>query len=602
LKERVAGESAVEAGVRAGGTASEALEPVATLTSSWSLLEALRGVVEALPDAVILMDRDRVVRYASPTTAQMLGIEPPSIVGRFICDALPLGPDLAVLLAHLDRQLEGVEEEYEIRLETRGNATRRATVRATPQRGRDGVVAGVLWTVRDEALGEQRDQGIRELALRDPLTGVPNRTLLIERLQNAAARARRHEGHQFAVLFLDLDDLKHVNDTFGHNVGDALLRTVARRLQSCLRPEDTIARYGGDEFAILLEGIQSITDVTRIAARIQEEMAAPLHVQGYHLSASASIGIAVNSSMEESVEQLLHHADTAMYRAKALGPGRYAVFDRGMHVQALARLQTEVELRIALEREQFRLLFQPIVRLADRRIEGVEALLRWDHPERGELPPEEFLPVAEDTRLILPITEWVLRRACERMRDWRDRLGPAAPAWAAINLSGRELLHPGSATHLAGIVDGCGLDTRHIRLEVREGSLAHHEQLVGQTLEELRRAGFGVHLVDFGSGHSSLAGLQRLSVTAVKFDLSLIRGSGTALDPEVEPPGSALVRMIQAIAGAMGAAIIAGGLDAEAELDLLLRTGCEYGQGDLLGPPARATVAEVWLARSVSGG
>jgi diguanylate cyclase (GGDEF)-like protein/PAS domain S-box-containing protein len=599
LRRRGAGEKGAEVvpGTRAPGSPGS-LEPVATVDSGWTLLDALRGIVEAMPDAVVILDRHRFVRYASSKTAQVLGVDPAGIVGLDVCDALPLGPHRGMLLAHLDRQMEGVEEQYEIRLETHDGTPRWAAVHAVPRPGPTGEVAGVLWTVRDAALGEQPDRGIRELALRDPLTGVPNRTLLIERLQNAAARARRDDEYQFAVLFLDVDHLKDVNDSFGHTAGDALLRTVARRLQNCLRPEDTIARYGGDEFAILLEGIQSISDVTRIAARIQEELTAPLHVEGYDLSTSASIGIAVNSAAEESVEQLLHHADTAMYRAKALGPGRYAVFDRGMHVQALARLQTEVELRIALQRDQFRLLFQPIVRLADGRCEGVEALLRWDHPERGGLAPGEFLPVAEDTRLILPIGEWVLRRACERMREWIDRLGPAAPDWVAINLSGKELLQPEAARHLAEVVASSGLDPRHVRLEVREVSLAYHEQLVCQALEEFRDVGFGLHLDDFGSGHSSLAALQRLSVRALKIDLSLVRGAAAAPGaPGEAETGSALVRMIQGLAGAMGAAVMAKGVETQVELDLLLAAGCQYSQGFLLGHPMQASATEAMLVQ-----
>ena len=316
-------------------------------------------------------------------------------------------------------------------------------VEGRPFRVGNAKVLGAIARVTDVTRQKRRESVIREIALQDPLTGLPNRTLLLERLTHDLARAKRHLHHQFAVLFLDLDRLKLVNDSFGHAAGDELLAVVATRLRSCLRPEDTVARIGGDEFVVLLKGMEETADATRVAERILSDLAEPIQVSDYLASTSGSIGIVLSTAAYANPEQLPPRCGYRDVSAQSSGRGQYEIFDPELHRLATSRLRSEAELRRALERSEFRVHFQPIVALESRRIVGLEALLRWEHPDRGLLLPADFIELADKSNMILPIGRWVLSHACLRLRTWREQYRESAPKWIAVNLSSKQFLQPG---------------------------------------------------------------------------------------------------------------------------------------------------------------
>jgi diguanylate cyclase (GGDEF)-like protein len=448
-----------------------------------------------------------------------------------------------------------------------------------------GEVVGVVTVLTDVSERHERERMIREAALLDPLTALPNRTLLSERISHASARARRHPESRFAVLFLDVDHLKWVNDSFGHAAGDELLTAVAGRLRACVRPEDTLARIGGDEFAVLLEGIEDSTDATRVCERILGELAKPIQVADLEMSTSASIGIVVESSSNRGPDELLRDADAAMYRAKALGGGRCEIFDRELQRLVSSRLTAEQELRRAVERDELVLHYQPIVALGTRQVVGLEALLRWQHPERGLLLPAEFISIAEGTNLILPIGRWVLSTACGQLHDWRARYFDRAPRWVAVNLSSKQFLQPGLLAQVKQALREASLRPDELRLEITESTVSQNSGVATGILTELTALGIRVNMDDFGTGYSSLGSLYHLPIEALKIDRSFVS------DLRPEHGSDHLVRTIVSVAQGVGASTIAEGISTNEQLGELRRLGCQYGQGYLFSRPL--TVEEV---------
>ncbi len=431
-------------------------------------------------------------------------------------------------------------------------------------------------------------------ALHDPLTGLPNRHLFMERLGRALARYHAGEGGLFAVLFLDLDRFKVVNDSLGHHVGDELLQVVAERLRASVRMNDIVARFGGDEFAVLLEELVDAEEAGQIAGRLGQTLSAPVNLGGYEVFTSASIGIALCSSGLDRPEYLLRNADVAMYRAKGSGANRYEVFDRAMHAQAMARLQLETDLRRALTRGEFRLRYQPIVSLKTGRITGVEALVRWAHPDRGLTSPIEFIPIAEETGLILPLGAWVLGEACRQLAAWRREI-PHARIALSVNLSAKQFGQADLVERIRDVLRESGLDPRHLKLEITESAIIDNPGGAGAMLAQLKELGIQVQMDDFGTGYSSLSSLHSLPLDGLKIDRSFV---SRMLENHATRQ---MVGTIALLARGLDLAVIAEGVETAEQLAEVRAMGCDYAQGYLIAPPLdpdgmRAMLAEnpVW--------
>jgi diguanylate cyclase (GGDEF)-like protein len=426
------------------------------------------------------------------------------------------------------------------------------------------------------------------LAQFDPLTGLPNRTLLSDRFSLMLQQARRR-GVSRGVLFLDLDDFKLVNDTQGHAAGDELLQEAAKRLQSALRDGDTVARISGDEFAVILGDLARPDDAALVAQKIIERIAVPVNVQGQESVVTASVGIATFPADGDNAEALLGAADAAMYRAKQSGRNAFHFFTADINTRTRARAQMGIELRRALERREFSLAYQPKIDLTTGQPCGAEALLRWKHPERGSIAPVDFIPVLEETGLIVPVGEWVLRRACEDLKEWLGRGAPAMPV--AVNLSARQFRQHDLEERIRSIVYGVGIDPALIELEITESQLMHDPDHAVRVLRGLGDAGLRIAIDDFGTGYSSLAYLTRFPLASLKIDRSFV---ADVLDDQAD---ATIVRTIVDMAHTLGFTVIAEGVERDSQAAFLRALGCEQAQGFLFARPMPAEDFSALLAQ-----
>lgn len=437
----------------------------------------------------------------------------------------------------------------------------------------------------DLSLCQLTAEELRLHSLRDTLTGLPNRALFLDRLDHAIERSKRHKEFRFAVLSLDIDRFNAVNDSLGQAIGDEVLVAVARRLETCVRGEDTLGRLSGDEFVVLLESISNDSDGSRVAERMRRSLVEPIDTSEGEVFVSASIGIVLNSSGTEDAARLIQQASIATSRAKAAGRDRYEMYDRAMHSKALKRLRTEMDLRHAVERNEFQLYYQPLISLATGRITELEALLRWHHPERGIVPPLDFIPLAEETGLIVPIGSWVLKEACRQMREWQREFPHTVgtdPLALSVNLSVKQFAQRGFVEHVAETIRTSGLDPRSLKLEITESFVIDDPLGTRGMLEELRRLGVKIYLDDFGTGYSSLAYLHTLPLDAIKIDRSFVTGM------DVGPTQLQLVQTVRALAHNIGVAAVAEGVETEGQLRTLRALGCESAQGYLFSKPVPA--------------
>ncbi|HEX9049156.1 MAG TPA: EAL domain-containing protein [Anaeromyxobacter sp.] len=427
-------------------------------------------------------------------------------------------------------------------------------------------------------------------AFHDGLTGLANRALFRDRLAHALASARRHLDERWAVLFLDLDGFKAVNDGLGHLAGDHLLVAVAQRLTGSVRPGDTVARLGGDEFGVLLEGIRASADAALVASRIHAALASSFDLGGRETSASASIGVAVQSERYAQPEQVLRDADVAMYQAKQKGKGCTVEFDARLHGGAVERMQLESDLRRAMERgDELVLHYQPIVALRTGRPIAVEALLRWRHPTRGVLAAGEFLPAAEESGLLVPLGLWALERACAQLREWEGRTPALAGLVVSVNVSGRQFRRAACVEEIRQRVVASGIDPRRIALEVTESTVMGDPESSAARLASLREMGVQIHVDDFGTGYSSLSHLHRFPITAVKIDRSIVDGL------VAQPESAEVVKATVSIAESLDFDVIAEGIEAEAQAAMLQQLRCRYGQGRFLSAPLDAAALGAWV-------
>jgi diguanylate cyclase (GGDEF)-like protein/PAS domain S-box-containing protein len=479
----------------------------------------------------------------------------------------------------LNAHLEGTSPHFEVEhriahkdgtylwVLTRGIAVR-------DEAGRSYRMAGSQADVTDR---RRANEQLERDALYDPLTGLSNRTLLMKTLEQSLGRAKRSTDETFAVLFLDLDRFKNVNDTLGHLVGDKVLIAVAERLLSCVRPGDTVARIGGDEFVILLENVTDLPMATMVTERIEQSLTFPLNLEGQEIFMPASIGILVASGYYDKAEDILRDADIAVYRAKAMGRGCHVTFHPSMYQRTLAQLELESDLRRAIDREEFFLQYQPIVSLESGSLATLEALIRWQHPVHGLVSPAEFIPLAEETGLIIPIGEWVLRRVCKQIVDWQG--SGTAPPIVAVNVSGHQLRQDGFAGMVRRVLDEQGVCPSSIELEITESVLVENMEQANKVLSELKAMGLRLTLDDFGTGYSSLSYLHRFPIQKLKIDRSFIMRMGQ------DSNSLKIVSAVFQMAKELGLDVVAEGVETKQAVSRLQEMGCELAQGFYFARP-----------------
>ena len=492
--------------------------------------------------------------------------------------------------AHLDGTTEHLEVEYRVRYQdtsfkwvlTRGLAIRHAD--GTPTR-----IAGSLTDIHERKSAEQHSS---YQALHDALTGLPNRTLMLDRLEHCFKRMKRNPTLFFAVLFLDLDRFKLINDSLGHWAGDALLVEVGERLKSVVREGDTVARQSGDEFTILLDELQTHEDALLVATRIQKALTQAFHIGEQDVYVNVSIGIAFSNRAYENANELLRDADTAMYRAKSNGDDQYVVYGPGMHEQTVAHLQMETQLRTAIQNGELGVAYQPIYSLPHRTLTAFEVFVRWPQPAADWISPAEFLPIAEETGLILPLGQWVFQEALKTITSWRQRGLISKDVKLNINLSARQFQHPNLVDDIRAILKEWPEISGALRLEITEKALMSHKDPYTKTLETLKNLGVTFQIDDFGTGFSSLANLAQLSVDALKIDRSFISNLHS------NPKNEKIVRAIVTLAQNLGISVTAEGIETQEQLDTVMDLGCDEVQGYFFAKPMDAPAVEAVLLAS----
>ncbi|MBI2889468.1 MAG: EAL domain-containing protein [Nitrospirae bacterium] len=544
---------------------------------------ALRGADDGLWDWNLMSD----TLYLCPRWKAMLGYdenEMGSTPDEWFSRIHP--EDVYWVRAGLDAALKGGQRNFEseYRMVHRDGSFRWVLCRGIAVRDSEGRPVRVV--------GSQTDVTSRRV--HDPLTGLPNRTLFADRLARLLARGRQGEGYPCAVLFLDLDRFKVVNDSLGHAAGDQLLVEIARRLETCLRPHDTVARLGGDEFTILLDDIRHAGDALRVAERIHQALASPFRIGPHELFASASIGIALSRGRDDRADDLIRDADTAMYRAKARGGARHEVFDSLMRARAVERLQTETQIRRALEHQQFVLRYSPVTTLDTRECAGLQAQLHWRNPERGLQAPAAFVPIAEEIGLARAIGLWSVRTACRQARDWRLNEAPG-PVFISLRFSGRRLAQIDLAEDLDKILAETGMEAKLLRFEISENMIMENPDQAATILERLTERGLRVMIDSFGTGYSSLSYLHRFPIQGLKIDPALV---GRV---DIDEESAEMVRTIAMLARALSLEVVADGVETQAHATKLLDLGCRYAQGRFFSEPLDAPAAgELITASSAS--
>ena len=436
----------------------------------------------------------------------------------------------------------------------------------------------------DKALRDSAAQ-LNYSAFYDALTSLPNRALFSDRLKRAFEHGKQVSNTLYAVLFIDLNQFKMVNDSLGHCIGDQLLIAISRKLEGCLRPTDTIARLGGDEFAILLQSFSDVSDTIRVAERIQVALSCPFELEGQEVFATASIGIALSATGYQQAGDILRDADIAMYRAKQLKT-RYEIFNTAMHARAVVRLQMETELRRAVERQEFLVYYQPLVSLVTGRLSGFEALVRWQHPHRGILVPAKFIVLAEETGLLNPIDQWVLREACRQMQQWQEEIPTIPPLLISTNMGNKLFSQPNLIQQISQILTDTGLDALSLKLEITENVLAENDESTIATLLQIKALGVKLSIDDFGTGYSSLSRLHHFPIDELKIDRSFVSkiGAGTG--------NLEITETILTLANKLGVSAIAEGIETAEQLARLRELNCAYGQGYFFSPPLPSQAAE----------
>jgi len=530
-----------------------------------------------------LVSTDGCIVQANAALARLVGCSESELAGRNLL-AVVHPDDAATLQAKMGDLADGKDDTFLSELRCRHSAGTEiwVSLHASFFGGAGSIARCLIVQMQDTTARRDAESRLHHIAYHDGLTNLPNRGYFLEQLARAIAMVRRHPERRFAVLYLDFDRFKLINDSLGHSAGDALLIGIARRLGSALRPSDLVARLGGDEFAILIEDLSADREVLQLADRLQGVLAEPLLAGGLEISTSVSIGITTSAFGYESPEQVMRDADIAMYRAKVQGKARYALFDSALHEDVTLSLWLEGELRRAIMHDQLDLAYQPIFELQSRRLTGFEVLARWTHPERGEIPPERFIKVAEETGLIVSLGNWVLAAACRQFGAWQRESAGCEKLSLHVNVSGIQLAQPDFSVRVQHAIAAGGIEPSRLTLELTESVLIEKVSAALVHLDEIRKMGVEVSIDDFGTGYSSLSLLQDLPIGEIKVDRSFVRRLGDGGE------GEEVVRAILALGRTLGKRVVAEGIETEEQLEQLLRLECDRGQGFLLAHPTSA--------------
>lgn len=556
--------------------------------SMHNTLSLFTSTFESTADGIVVMSPDQKIVTANRKFVEMWGVDEEIMESKDGKRLIELVTNQVKNSEDFRRQLsETYADEHGTFTELLELKDGRIFERYSQPQYLEGKPVGRVACFRDITERTRAEERLRHYALHDTLTDLPNRVSFMDHLHRAVERSDGNEYAHFAVLFLDLDRFKVINDSLGHAVGDKLLIGIAERLASCIRPGDVVARLGGDEFTILLNRSGEPSEVARVAERLQAKISEPFKLDNYEVFTTASIGIVVSSNVTRSAEDFLRDADAAMYRAKESGKAHYEIFDREMHVRNMNLLQVETDLRHAVERNEFEVLYQPIVDINTGRADEFEALIRWRHPVHGLVNPNEFITVAEETGLIIPIGRWILEESCRQIAEWQDRF--ERPMSVSVNLSAKQLMHPNLTGQVENILLNAGIHSSQLKLEVTESTVMEHSDRSLKVLSELDKVGVALSTDDFGTGYSSLSYLQKFPFQRLKIDRSFIN----IMDKDEK--SGAIVKTILMLGENLGLEVVAEGIETVAQLEKLRSLGCLLGQGYLFSRPVDAETVEQFL-------
>ena len=557
--------------------------------------QRFRALIENATDIIIILDNQFRFRYLSPSVKRILGYAPEELVDQsFWAMIAPEERQLLTDCLNCSLNQPGISQSsIEYRFYNRQGRWRILEAVITNLLN-NPAVQGIVLNCHEITDRKQAEVKLQHDALHDSLTHLPNRALLMERLKQALQRQQRHPERLLGVLFLDVDRFKVINDSLGHLVGDGLLIALAARLEECKRASDTVARLGGDEFVFLLEELTSPESALKIAERIHQALEKPFILNNKELFVSASIGIALSTNPHDYLEptQLLRDADTAMYKAKERGKSCHAIFEPAMHTQALRLLRLENDLRRAIAREELVVYYQPIVSLETNELEGVEALVRWQHPEQGLILPADFIPMAEETGIIIALDQWLLKKACRQLCSWQQQFPASAHLTLSVNFSGNHFDQRDCLEQVDQILAATGILGKYLKLEITESVLLSNPDSTSELLKQLRERNIQVCLDDFGTGYSSLSYLHRFSLNILKIDRSFVNTL------EAEESRMAIVRTIVTLGHELGIEVIAEGIETIQQLQFLQALGCHYGQGYYFSPPVDSKALTALLSAS----
>jgi diguanylate cyclase (GGDEF)-like protein/PAS domain S-box-containing protein len=558
--------------------------------------ELFQIVTENAADMIALVDVHGRRLYNSPAYKRILGYSAAELGETSSFEQIHPDDRFKVLEAAREATKTGVGKRLDYRIKHKDGSWRVLESLASTIRDENGEVAKLVIVNRDITERRRAEEQLEHNLFHDPLTGLPNRRLFLDRLQHSFVRSRRDSGRPYTLVLLNVDHFKVFNDTMGMGAGDHVLLEIGRRLGSHLRQEDKIARresgrvtaeavlfrLGGDEFVILFDAVGDASDAMRVAQDMQAGVAEPFFVESHEVRVSMSIGIALSTMTHERPEEVLKDADVAMRRAKALGGSRCEIFDEAMHTRAVGRLRLESDLREAMAEHQFRVYYQPVVHLATRRIASFEALLRWDHPSQGMISPYRFIEAAEDSGILVSIGHWLMLQACRQLREWDTSNYSEQPMKITVNVSARQFAGAGLVSDIQKTLLDSGIAPARLQLEITESVAAADPKLTVSVLSHLKQLGIGVILDDFGTGTTSLRGLRQFPVDALKIDRSLVR------EMQADRTAGDIVELIATLAQKMGLRTIAEGIENARQMERLRELGCEYGQGYYFSQPMEA--------------